>query len=79
MASRGFPLGMKEVRDIAYQYSEKNNLNVFTSKHKEAGYYWFTGSLQRHPQLRIRKPEALSTARAMAMNKPVILMTISML
>jgi len=72
LASRGFPLGMKEVRDIAYQYSEKNNLNVFTSKHKEAGYYWFTGFLQRHPQLRIRKPEALSAARAMAMNKPVI-------
>jgi len=35
--------------------------------------------LQRRPQLRIRKPEALSAARAMAMNKPVILMTICML
>ena len=72
LCSRGFPLGMKEIRDLAYQYSEKNGLNAFPSKHREAGYYWFTGFMHRHPELRIRKPEALSAARAMSMNKPVI-------
>jgi len=63
---------MKEVRDLAYQYSEKNKLNAFSSKHNTAGYYWFTGFMQRHPELRIRKPEALSAVRAMSMNTPQV-------
>jgi len=66
LAGRGFPLGMKEVRNLAYQYSEKNKLNAFSSKHKTARYYWFTGLMQRH------QPEAQSSARAMSMNKPQI-------
>jgi len=72
LASKGFPLGMKEVRDLAYQCSEKNKLNAFSSKHNTAGYYWFTGFMQRHPELRIRKPEALSAARAMSINTPQV-------
>ena len=69
---RGFPLGMKEVRDLAYQYSERNKLYAFRSKHGKAGYYWFTGFMHLYPKLRIRKPKALSAARAMAMNRPII-------
>jgi len=60
LAARGFPLGQKEIRELAYQFAVSNNLNVFSKKHKEAGYYWFKGFMKRHSDLRVRKPEALS-------------------
>jgi hypothetical protein len=72
LAARGFPLGQKEIRELAYQFSVSNNLNVFSKKHKKAGYYWFKGFMERHPDLRVRKPEALSAARAMGMNKVLV-------
>jgi len=72
MAAVGFPLGMMEIRKVAYQYSKANNLNIFSDKKQAAGYYWFQNFLQRHKDLRVRKPEALSAARAMSMNKPTI-------
>jgi len=72
MASCGFPLGMMEIRKLAYQYSKANELNIFSDSKQAAGYYWFRNFLQRHSDLRVRKPEALSAARAMSMNKPTI-------
>ena len=72
MASCGFPLGMMEIRKLAYQYSKANQLNIFPDSKQAAGYYWFRNFLRRHSDLRIRKPEALSAARAMSMNKPTI-------
>jgi hypothetical protein len=70
LASRGFPLGAAEVRKLAGQYSKSNNLNLF--KKEVAGYYWFVGFMERHQDLRMKKPEALSAARAIGMNKVVI-------
>ena len=72
LAARGFPLGMKEIRQLAFQYSTKIKLNVFKWKHGEAGYYWFLGFMKRHSELKVRKPEALSAARAMSMTKPLV-------
>jgi len=62
LAARGFPLGAVEVRQLAKSYSTTNGLNIF--KKNLDGYYWFQGFMQRHPELRIKKPEALSSIRA---------------
>ena len=70
LAGRGFPLGAREVRRLAAQYSAANNLNLFQKD--SAGYYWFRGFLERHKELRIKRPEALSAARAIGMNRVVI-------
>jgi len=67
---------MKEVCDVAYQYSEKNKLvmhSPVSTRQQGPGHYWFTGFMQHHPKLRIRKHEALSSAAlssawAMSMN-----------
>jgi len=70
LASRGFPLGALEVRRLAAQYSAANKLNCF--KKDIAGYYWFRGFMERHSDLRIKKPEALSAGRAAGMNQVVV-------
>jgi len=72
LAERGFPLGMKEVRKIAYSYAMSNGIPGFSGKKQAAGYEWLSGFLQRHPKLSIRKPEPLSVARAAGMNKVVV-------
>jgi len=74
MASVGFPLGMMQIHKLVYQYSKANELNIFSDRKQAAGYlyYWFRNFLQRHKDLRVCKPEALSAARAMSMNKPTI-------
>jgi hypothetical protein len=58
LAARGFPLGAAEVRQLAGQFSILNNLNLF--KKTVAGYYWFVGFMERHRDLRLKKPEVLS-------------------
>jgi hypothetical protein len=72
MAQRGFPLGMKEVRSIAYQYAVENGIPGFSESKHLAGYDWFNGFANRHPDIGMRKPEPLSLARASGMNRPVI-------
>ena len=72
LAQRGFPLGMKEVRAIAYSYAQQNCIHGFSDKKQKAGYEWFYGFLKRYPDIGIRKPEALSVARGMGMNQTVL-------
>jgi len=72
MAQRGFPLGMREIRSVAYQYASQNRISGFSEKKKLAGYDWFVGFAKRHHDIGVRKPEALSVARASGMNRPVI-------
>jgi len=67
LAARGFPLGAVEVRQLAAQYSAANGKNIF--KKKLAGYYWFQGFMLRHPELRIKKPEALSSIHTSKWNE----------
>jgi len=70
MSQRGFPLSERQVRDLATDYAIKNGISAFQqSKGKCAGYYWLCGFLQRHPELKVKKPEGLSAARAQAVNE----------
>jgi len=72
LSQRGFPLGMKEVRHLAFSYASQNGISGFSEKKKAAGYEWFYSFLKRHPDIGVRKPEPLSVARAMGMNKTVV-------
>jgi hypothetical protein len=72
LSHRGFPLGMKEVRSIAYCYAAQNGIVGFSKSKEAAGYEWLYGLLRRHPELSIRKPEPLSIARACGMNEVVL-------
>ena len=73
LARRGFPLSEKQVRELATEYANRNGLTIFAkSKNNQAGYYWLQGFLKRHPELKVKKAEGLSIARAQAMNKQKI-------
>lgn len=72
LSKSGFGLTRLDVRKVAFEYAEKNNIPGFSVKKQLAGYDWFSGFLSRHPKLSVRKPENLSAARASGMNKPVV-------
>ena len=72
LTRRGFPLKAKMARDVAYPYACQANVAGFSKKIKcTAGRDWFHGFMDRQTSLTIRKPEALSAARASGNNKPV--------
>ena len=72
MSARGFPFSRKDIQRLAFQYAHHCGLKGFNNERGSAGYYWMRGFLKRHNNLSCRKPEPLSTARAVAVNKPVI-------
>ena len=72
LSRRGFPLSPRTVRQLAFDYAAENGIRGFSEQKKTAGWYWVQGFLQRHNQLSLRRPEALSTARAMGMNRPLV-------
>jgi hypothetical protein len=57
LAQRGFPLGMKEIRMIAYAYARQNDISGFSHKKQAAGYEWFYSFSGKHPDLSIRTRE----------------------
>lgn len=70
LAKRGFPLSEVQVRNLATQFADANDLQVFSqNKENHAGYYWFKGFMRRHPELCVKRAEGLSAARSGAMNK----------
>lgn len=66
---------VRKVRELAWEVAEKNNIKVLANWQTEtqAGIGWFQGFKKRHSdKLSIRTPEACSTVRAMAFNKPTV-------
>lgn len=62
-----------DVRRLAYQIAEKNNINHRFNKNKAmAGKKWYYAFLKRYPQLSLRQPRATSLNRATAFNKPTV-------
>jgi len=72
LARRGFPLSGKLVRDVAYQYAQENKLAGFSQTKGTAGYDWLNSFMKRHPNLAVRKPEALSAPGASSVNPTII-------
>lgn len=60
-----------ETRRLAYQMAVHHNLNIPSNwqQNQIAGIDWLYGFRKRHPDLRLRKPEACSLSRATSFNK----------
>lgn len=69
MEGQLFGLTRIELRELAYQLAERNNLQHPFGEDEKAGLEWVRGFLVRHPNLSIRKPEPTSAARAMGFNR----------
>ncbi|KAJ4442919.1 hypothetical protein ANN_04515 [Periplaneta americana] len=66
-------LTQRSVMQLAYEIAEKNKLATrFNKETKSAGKEWFSGFMKRHPELRLRQPEATSLARASGFNRVVV-------
>lgn len=73
-ALKFYGLGSRQVRRVAYQMAKVNNIQYPTSwdKDQRAGIEWLRSFKLRHPELRMKKPEACSMARATAFNKETV-------
>ncbi|XP_062551176.1 uncharacterized protein LOC134216251 [Armigeres subalbatus] len=65
-----YGLSPKEVRSLAFQLAERNNIShPFDQQLKLAGPDWLKSFLRRHPTLSLRAPENTSLARAKGFNR----------
>lgn len=70
LEKRFYGITMTDVRKLAYDLAEKNELqHPFSRTTKLAGKAWLSNFLKRNPKLAFRKPEATSAARARGFNK----------
>jgi hypothetical protein len=68
--SKGFGLTVTDVRELAFQFAEKNGLShKFHLEKKMAGYDWVYSFLDRNPNLSVRKAQSVSYARSKGLNK----------
>lgn len=73
LENRFFGATTRDVRAMAFELAEKNNINHPFDRNKGlAGRDWLAGFRQRHPEIRLRTPEATSIARAQGFNRPVV-------
>lgn len=71
--TRMYGLTTIDVRRLAFQLAERNNIfHNFSREKQMAGLDWLAGFRKRHPDLSLRVPESTSAARARAFNKPVV-------
>ena len=68
----GFPLTIKRVCQLAFQFANVNNLTGFSDSKQAAGRKWLKGFLARHPTITLKKARNLSIACAMGANPTVI-------
>lgn len=70
MESRLFGLTLTDVRKLVYLYCQKNRIpNNFSETFGMAGRAWMEGFRKRHPEISLRKPEAVSVQRASGFNR----------
>ncbi|GFR77899.1 tigger transposable element-derived protein 1-like [Elysia marginata] len=70
-ANVGLPLTAKMIQSYVFEYFKKNYLeHPFTSN--LAGEKWFRLFLNRHPELRYRKAQAMNPARAQKLNRFIV-------
>ena len=67
MARRGFPLSCKQVKALAFEFAQRNNIEGFLKNRKGlAGVKWFKAFMNRHPELKKTNAKNLSQHRATA-------------
>lgn len=65
-----FGLCINDVRSLAFQIAEKNEIpHNFSQETRMAGKKWFYSFKARHPELTYREPQATSLARVKGFNK----------
>lgn len=70
MSKLFYGLSRLQVKKIAFQYAEANNIpNNFNKVKKICGNDWYYGFLKRHPNISLRKPESTSLNRVKGFNK----------
>lgn len=69
MESRLYFLTYEDVRRLAFQHAEANNIDhPFDRKSKLAGKDWLTGFMKRNPKLTLRSPMPTSMTKTMELN-----------
>ena len=71
MANMGYGLTIEDVKMVAYRIVVGSGRS-HPFKEGSAGRDWYEGFLRRHPQLSLRKPEALSYTRAKSVNAKIV-------
>ena len=72
----GFGLTANDIRRMAFAFAVQNSLTdprqLFSmlKKDKTAGWDWYSGFMERHQEISLRKSQAISFARAQCMNRP---------
>ena len=70
MQQRFYGLSLTDVRQLVFQFAERNNIDVpFFKVTQLAGKDWMSGFLQRHQTISLRTPEATSLSRATGFNR----------
>lgn len=70
LEERFFGLTRNDLRRLAFQLAEANEINHRFSKDKKmAGDKWYYSFITRHPEISLRQPEATSMARAKGFSK----------
>ena len=73
MESRFFGITCRDLRKLAFDLAEKNNVeHRFNKVTGLAGKKWLRLFLKRHASISLRQPEATSYARAAGFNKPAV-------
>ncbi|XP_022823908.1 uncharacterized protein LOC111354594 [Spodoptera litura] len=73
MESRLFGLTTENLKKLAYDLAERNNISHnFDTCKKMAGRIWLENFLKRNPDLSLRKPEPTSAARAAGFNQVAV-------
>uniref|UniRef100_A0A8D9EKN5 HTH CENPB-type domain-containing protein n=1 Tax=Cacopsylla melanoneura TaxID=428564 RepID=A0A8D9EKN5_9HEMI len=73
MEQRLFGLTLEDLRRLAYNLAESNNIkHPFNEEKKKAGKSWLYGFLKRNPQISLRSPEKTSLARAKGFNRTAV-------
>lgn len=68
-----FELSLDKLRSLAFQLAELNLLKHQFNKNKQKVIKaWLDGSLERHPNIKLRSPEPTSLVRAIGFNRPAV-------
>ena len=69
----GLPMTPKEIREIAFEYADKNNLSGFSEDKEIGGYTWFYGNMKCHGKLHVKNSVTnLSLARVLGSSQHII-------
>ena len=70
----GFPLEPAEVKQIAFDFAEENNIVGFSEQLGTAGRSWFSYLLKRFPRLSVKGATNISLLHAAASSKEIVML-----